>query len=301
MASQMLLPLPNWPSNMSKHYLDNCIELFTNELEGAHEEHTSAVKTVYAYLRGCALLARGKYLEGLQDLYSIDDPSLFPRTYIETTILPILYEECLTDIFFNEPYYAKAPEWKKVHLNSESRNMTIIDLEKSGNSLDDTTIQSSNEVEINNEWIMTETNLTYEQFSEYAHRSGIVLDNETTQKLFNALMNWTDSTLTQTLKQNKTPANTPTRPRTTTTNRLEDTFVKLADSQRANQTFKSSTQPVIALPATLFETFLDNWQCTNAEKIRMSRYLPEDRHKKESILKVMVFKKLKSTAKYIYF
>ncbi|CAF1399018.1 unnamed protein product [Rotaria sordida] len=297
-SSQMLLPLPYWPSNTSTHYLDSCIELFTSELENAQKERSPVVITVYAYLRGCALLARGQYLDGLRDLYLIENPNLFPYDYIDRIILPRLSEECLLELFLNEPYYTKSPEWKKVNIHSISQNMTIIDLEKSGNSLDDATpVQSATEVDLNNEWDHSENALTLEQFSELVHRLSIVLDKETTEKLFNALLYWTDNSIAKTLKKDKTLTNKSSetmkplaRSWSITTNTLKDTFSMLNDYRRGNQnatlSSKSSIESNPGLPATLFESFLDIWQQTNAEKVRMNRYLPGDRQNKESILKI---------------
>ncbi|CAF5119809.1 unnamed protein product, partial [Rotaria magnacalcarata] len=205
MSSQMLLPLPDWPTNTSTHYLDICIELFTSELKNAQQENSPSVIAVYAYLRGCALLARGQYLDGLRDLYLIENPNLFPREYIETVVLSRLADECLLDLFFNESYYTNAPEWKKLRTRATSQRMSIIDLERSGGFLDDeNSVEPRIEGALDNEWNIIEKNLTYEQFSEHVHHSRIVLDNETTQKLFNALMYWTDSTITKTLKKDKT-------------------------------------------------------------------------------------------------
>ncbi|CAF0784526.1 unnamed protein product [Rotaria sp. Silwood1] len=301
MSSQMLLPLPNWSSNISTHYLDSCIEIFTSELQNAQEQHSPAVISVYAYLRGCALLARGQYIDGLHDLYLIENPNLFPYDYIETTILPRLVDECLLELFLNEPYYTKSPEWKKINIHSTSQNMTIIDLEKSGNSLEDATpIQSATEVDLNNELNLLENNLTLEQFSEYVHRLRIVLDKETTEKLFNVLLYWTDNSITKTLKKDKTLINNTSKSSETTkplarhlaipTSSLKDTLAMLSDHRRGQQNATSPTKSSIesnaCLPTTLFESFLDIWQQTNAEKVRMNRYLPEDRQTKESILKV---------------
>ncbi|CAF2337555.1 unnamed protein product [Rotaria sp. Silwood2] len=302
MSSQMLLPLPDWSSNASTHYLDSCIELFTSELQNAQEERSPAVIAVYAYLRGCALLARGQYLDGLRDLYLIENRNLFPYDYIETTILPCVSDECQLELFLNEPYYTKSPEWKKLDIHSASQHMSIIDLEKSGNSLDDATpIQSATEVDLSNEWNLLENALTLEQFSEHVHRLSIVLDKETTEKLFNALLYWTDNSITKTLKKDKTSTNDTTnkssettkslaRRWSITTHSLKDTLTMLNDYRRGSQhtthSPKSSVESNACLPTTLFESFLDIWQQTNAEKVRMNRYLPEDRQKKESILKV---------------
>ncbi|CAM4758151.1 unnamed protein product [Rotaria magnacalcarata] len=299
MSSQMLLPLPDWPTNTSTHYLDICIELFTSELKNAQQENSPSVIAVYAYLRGCALLARGQYLDGLRDLYLIENPNLFPREYIETVVLSRLADECLLDLFFNESYYTNAPEWKKLRTRATSQRMSIIDLERSGGFLDDeNSVEPGIEGALDNEWNIIEKNLTYEQFSEHVHHSRIVLDNETTQKLFNALMYWTDSTITKTLKKDKTlTANKSSETTKPTPRRLSITGTTLIDTltmlngvgrgnQNATVSSKSSISSNSTLPIVLFESFLDNWQRTNAEKVRMNRCLPEDRQKKESILKI---------------
>jgi hypothetical protein len=108
----MELPLPDWSLNTSTHYLDSCIEIFTNELKNAQQERSPAIISIYAYLRGCALLARGQYLDGLRDLYLIENPNLFPNDYIEKTIVPQLSDECLLELFLHEPFYIKSSEWK---------------------------------------------------------------------------------------------------------------------------------------------------------------------------------------------
>jgi hypothetical protein len=303
----MVLPLPDWPSNISTHYLDSCIEIFTNELKSAQEERSPSVIGIYAYLRGCALLARGQYLDGLRDLYLIENQNLFPSDYIEKTIIPRLSDECLLDLFLHEPFYIKSPEWKKVRTRPSSQNMSIIDMEDSGNSLDDATpIKTASEVDTNNGWDVVQNALTYEQFSEHVHHLSIVLDKETTETLFNALLHWTDNTITKTLKKDKTLTNSTAKsPETakpvlrslsSSTYTFKDTLNMLNNTRRGGQnapvTPKPSLQSNASLPAALFESFLEIWQQTNAVKIRMNRCLPEDRQKQESILKVKPFNNL---------
>jgi hypothetical protein len=304
MSSQMVLSLPDWPTIVSSTYLDSCIELFANELENAQEERSSSIITVYAYLRGHALLARGHLLDGLRDLYLIEHPQLFPRDYIETTIVPLLADAFLLDLFLNEPFYTESAEWKKINTRPVSSHMSIIDLERSGNTLDETVpIQSSTQTMIDSEWTSGEHILTFEQFSAYVHQLNIVLDKETTEKLFHALLYWTDDSLANISKKDKTSSNSHSSkddsnksskiPRRTSisSNKLEQTLTLLNDHQRGNQNTMTSSKIIsqpskTSVPTILFEYFLDIWQQTNAEKVRMNRCLPEDRKKKESILKV---------------
>jgi len=295
----MVLPLPDWSTDLSKHYLDSCIELFTNELKNAQRERSPAVISVYAYLRGCARLARGDYIEGLRDLYLIENANLFPQKYIETNIVPRLAEEYLLDLFITESFYTECPEWKKVSLRPKSQSLTVIDLDETKNVADASPVESSPDV--SEEWNIEENTLTYQQFSEHVHRLSIVLDKETTETLFKALLYWTDNSISKTLKTDRTstnntnkpsepmkPSGKPSSPATIAT--LQDTFAMLNNPRRksltATASLKSSTQSNLSLPTTLFELFLDIWQQTNAEKIRMNHHLPEDRQKQESILKV---------------
>ena len=300
-SSQLVLPLPDWPSNMSSNYLDSCLEVFTHELQHAQEERSPPVITVYAYLRGCALLARGELLNGLRDLYLIENPHLFPHEYIEATIIPILSDSLLLDLFLNEPFYIKSAEWKKVHTQPTSQHMSIIDLEKSGNSLDDSVrMPSGIDGALDEEWTVSETNLSCEQFREQVHRLSIALDKDTAETLFNALLHWTDHSAGKTMKKDKTltNANSKTADATKRSRSWSTTTYSLAeslamskdhrrDSQLAPATPKSTSSSAdVQIPAPLFERFLDVWQKTNAEKVRMNHYLPEDRQKQESILKV---------------
>ncbi|UJR33492.1 hypothetical protein I4U23_020937 [Adineta vaga] len=291
-SSQMILPLPNWPSNVSAHYLDSCIDLFTDELKNAEKERSPAVIAVYAYLLGCALLARGNLIDGLRYLYLIENQNLFPREFIETKIIPRLLDEHLLDIFIHEPFYMNAPEWKKVQTRP-SLHLSKIDLVESGNSFDESiSTKSSNEFDTNNDMIFIENTLTYDQFSEHIHRLNIVVDNETTAALFNALLYWTDSNLVKTLKKDKTLTNKSSDRRQSISNStsLKDTLTMLNDHQRGNQNISSipnlSVEGNATLPTTLFESFVNIWQQTNAEKVRMTRCLPDDRQMQESILKI---------------
>ena len=298
MSSQMILSLPSWSSSGSAHYLDSCIDVFSDELETAQEERSPPAITVFAYLRGCALLARGFLLDGLRDLYLIENRFLFPHEYIETIIVPLLSEAMLLELFLHESFYTKAAEWKKMPTNPSFQHMSIIDLENSGNFLDETTpIKLSNDGVDNGEWNGLENNLTYEQFSDYVHRLSIVLDTETTETLFNALLHWTDQSA---VRKDKSSTSTTGksgetvksgRRGTITSGGLRDGLTMLSDQRRdslSGSVSSKGSSPVVKpdLPATLFESFVEIWQQTNADKVRMNRCLPEDRKKQESILKV---------------
>jgi hypothetical protein len=301
----MLLRLPEWPLDLSSHYLDSCIKIFTEELENAQQERSPAALAVYSYLRGCARLARGEYIEGLRDLYSIENPNLFPQQYIETVVVPRLAEERLVDLFLSEPFYTKCPEWKKVRMRSISQSMSSIDLDDSGKLAVTASVPVTPDIK-ELEWDIIEDSLTYRQFSDHVHRLDIIIDKDTTEALFKALSYWIDNSKTKTLKRdntltnntNKSPeliksSNKPGSAATMFT--FQHTADMLKNLPQKNQggtplpTPKLPTEPNLYLPTTLFETFVDIWQQTKAEKLRMSNHLPEDRQKHESILKVKFF------------
>lgn len=186
LSSQMILPLPNWPNNVSTHYLDSCIDVFTNELQNVQRERSPAVIAVFAYLRGCAFLARGNLLDGLRDLYLIDNQNLFPREYIEAKIIPRLADEHLLDIFTHESFYQDAPEWKKVDTRAELR-LSKVDLTESGSSFEESiSAKSSSDFDNHSDLFIVNNALTYEQFNEHIQRLSITNDMETTAILFNA-------------------------------------------------------------------------------------------------------------------
>jgi hypothetical protein len=280
--------------DLSSHYIDSCIDIFTEELQNVQQERSPTALAVYSYLRGCARLARGEYLEGLRDLYSIENPKLFPQQYIETVIMPRLAEEHLVDLFLNEPFYKKSPEWKKVRMRSASESMPFIDLDDSGKLAPTSSIPPSpgmNELE----WDIIEDNLNYQQFSDHVHRLNIVLDQDTTEALFKALLYWTDNRTSKTLKKDTTLTNNSNKSGTgVTTFTFQHTADMLKNHPQKNQaatpiptpTPKQLIQPDSYVPTTLFESFVDIWHQIKAEKVRMSYHLPEDRQKQESILKV---------------
>lgn len=303
----MILPLPDWSSDLSTHYLDSCIEVFTVEIDNVQQERSPAVMSIYAYLRGCARLARGEYLGGLRDLYLIENPNLFPQKYIETVIVPRLVDDCLLDTFLHESFYTDSPEWKKVRVRHFSQSMSVIDWTNSDDLTNASPVQSSPDIPPD-DWNIVENTLTYQQFSEHVHRLNIVSNEETTEALFRALLNWTDNWKTLKKDKNSLPnaakSTTPLKsgnkpPSATPTFTLHDTINMLKDHPKGNQPTtplpkqqqqqQPTTQSDTTLPAALFESFLDVWQQLNAEKIPMNRLLPEDRQKQESILKVSSF------------
>ena len=288
--AQKLLPLPEWPSDLSTHYLDSCIDIFSDELENAQQERSLAELSVYAYLRGCARLARGDYLDGLRDLYLIENPNLFPHKYIETVIVPRLAEEYLLDTLLSESFYTRSPEWKKVRMRAASNSLSAIDLDDSDKLADPSRIPSTPDID-DSEWQLIEPTMTYQQFSDHVHRLNIILDQDTTEALFKALSYWTDNPAAKTLKKE----NTLTDNRKNSGSKIskftfQHTLEMLPNHPRMNQpstpTPKPTAQPEPILPSALFELFLDIWQQTNTEKVRLSRHLPEDRHHQESILAV---------------
>ena len=258
----MLLPLPDWPMNVSTHYLDSCIKVFTNELESAQGERSSPIISIYAYLRGCALIARGYLLQGLYDLYMIENANLFPKDYIRMTVVPLLSDVSLLDRFRQESFYLKAPEWKK------------IPDEPAGSRKSSTTSADFSPLPPNS----IEGDVSLEQFHDYTQRSSIVNDRQTSQILFKALMHWANTS--------KKPVGTtkPIRRWSLGGNTYKEPPASL---QIGNQTIDFSLKS--SLPAKLFELFLEMWQRANAEKARMNYCLPKDRQKQESILMVTFF------------
>ena len=299
----MLLPLPEWPVDLSTHYLDSCIEVFTDELDNAEEERSPAAISVYAYLRGCARLSRGYYLDGLRDLYLIENPNLFPQKYIETVIVPRLVEERLLDQFLSETFYTKSPEWKKVRTRTISHSMSIIDIGDSDELVGASSIPSSPETFID-DWNVVEQPLNYQQFIDHIHRLNIVRDPKLTEVLFHALSYWIDNPVGKTSKDSTLTgnANKPAEPHKPVSKQgsgptsftFQHTMDMLNNHARKSSsatpvptpTPKLPSQPETTLPVALFDSFVDIWQQTNAEKVRMNHLLPEDRQNHESILKV---------------
>ena len=256
-STQMLLPLPNWPSDVSTHYLDCCIEAFTIELESAQNDHSAPVINIYAYLRGCALIARGDLLKGLEDFYLIENPNLFPKDYIQTVIVPLLSERSLHDRFQQEEFYLQSPEWKQLTEEFPGSRKS------STSSMDYPPLP------------VIEGDLSFEKFHDYVQRSSIVNGKETAAILFRALSHWipksSDTTKT---RRRWSLGGTPSKESTQIPN----------SSLKGSQTLAAS--PNMSLPAKLFEHFLEIWQRTNAEKARMIYTLPKERQKQESILMV---------------
>jgi hypothetical protein len=265
----MILSLPHWPTNVSTHYLDYCIEVFTNELESARKEHSSPVISIYAYLRGCALIARGDLLDGLCDLYLIENSNLFPKDYIQTTIIPLLDDASLLDRFRQESFYIQAPEWKKITDEPETRSRS-------------STASSGTALLLPN---IIEGDVSFERFRDYVQQSSIVTDTETAAILYKALLHWanTASKPTATIR--------PHRRWSLGGNTYKEPSNTANSIQKENQTLDRRPANSL-LPAKLFELFLEIWQRTNAEKARMNHCLPKDRQKQESILMVKSFHSL---------
>ncbi|CAF3630537.1 unnamed protein product [Adineta steineri] len=277
-SNQMLLPLPDWPLNITTHYLDSCIEVFTIELLHAQEERSQPIISVYAYLRGCALLTRGYLLNGLQDLYLIDNENLFPKNYIETMIIPLLSEAHLLDLFHHESFYIESTEWKKIRTNSiDSDMLQSINLEQSDNSLDDNiSVKPFNDVNLNTKPTVIKDDLTFEQFYEYVHRLSIVIDKDSAAILFRALLHL--------IKTTNKPVDTFKRNRRWS---ISGSLSRETVNTFSTQPRENSVQTVSlnsSLSGKIFEVFLETWQHINVEKVRMNSYLPKDRQKNETIL-----------------
>lgn len=251
----MLLELPVWPSDISTHYLDYCIEIFTNELEAAEEAHSSPVISVYAYLRGCALIARGHLIKGLHDFYLIENSNLFPKKYIQTVVVPLLSDAGLYDRFLREEFYIQSPEWKKLTDDFEESD------EYSNTSINLPPVPQGD--------------ISFDQCLTYLQRSNIITDLETITILFKALLHWVNysSDTIKTHRRWSLGGNTP-----------KDSGNQSTNIKKGNQMI--DVNPNRTLPAKLFELFLEIWRQTNVDKARMNSYLPKDRQKQESILMV---------------
>ena len=298
----LVMTLPDWSLNASIHYLDGCIEVFTDELGNNQEDRSIAVVTSLAYLRGCALLARGHLLDGLRDLYAIENRDLFPLDYIQSIVVKQLTDALLLNVFLQEQFYIDAADWKKIHTRPLSQRMSILDLEPSGNFLDEkSAIDPLNNVNNQTNWTLTANELSYKQFSDYVHRLSIVLDQTTTEILYKCLLNWTNQSSSKNTKKNKfnsvslrkTATNgKPYTRSSSATGRSTDTSkisrIKFDENSKTEDNDDSNAVPMYdrSLPSTLFDLFLEAWQQTNTEKVRMNRYLPENRKKQESVIKV---------------
>lgn len=255
--------LPDWPLDVSIHYLDLCIDAFTQELEQAQQERSSPSINIYAYLRGCAFIARGEYLKGLEDFYLIGNANLFPKTYIQTTVVPLLSELNLLEKFEKQKFYQTSSEWKKLgeeELN-ETRRISMIATE---NTLLPT----------------FQGDLTFDQFHDYVQRSSIVNTKELAEILFHALSHW----IVKTSDGGKAGGGGGRRRWSITGNAQKDSSTPAPLTAKASQAVYISSDAVI--PSKFFELFLETWQRTNADKERMLCFLPKDRQNQESILMV---------------
>lgn len=254
------MPLPDWSLSIGTHYLDSCVELFTIELEQARNERSHLNASVYAYLRGCALLARGSLLDGLRDLYLIDNPKLFPKGYIETTVVPRLAETHLLERFHHESFYVRSSAWKKLDETTSSS-------EHRDDSLDTRAELRSNGMK---------DSLSSEQFSEHVRQMSIVADSEIAAIVFNALLHLagTSKKSTDTYRQRRSWS-------------IGSNFSKEAPGVQANQQremeAKSRSLPA-DIPTKLFERFLDVWQQISTFKTQMAACLPQERQRQEAVL-----------------
>ncbi|CAF1000085.1 unnamed protein product [Didymodactylos carnosus] len=270
------LPLPDWTSSNQCYYIDSCIDRFTQELEAAKIEMPQVLSNYY-YLRGCCYIAQNRLLDGLQDFYSITNPQLFPGKYIESDVLNHLSEEDLKT-FYDKEIYTKCEQWKKIKFTVDQ----LSTVELSG-------YQSPLEEE-QNDWYVSDEFVTCEQFSERVQRLGIVADQETTMRLFNALLHWNEEKQITSIKKEDKIAlkkaesfDTQTVTKKWTAHSTLKESVALLTSSR-KQT-KTSDQP-LRLPGTLFDLFLDIWQRKYDERERMRKCLPNDNRNLEMILKV---------------
>ncbi|CAF1452441.1 unnamed protein product [Adineta ricciae] len=266
---QLFLPLPDWPTDVTTHYLDSCIEILTIEFDIAQEESSQPMITFYAYLRGCALLSRGRLIEGLQDLYLIDNPNLFPKTYIETVIVPQLSETNSLDLFLHESFYTHCLEWKKIQTQSTHSNVLNNNTDTYRNPSDD-----HNDIKSPTP---PKDHLSFEQFYEYIQRLSIVNDREIAKIIFDALL------------QSSTGSR---KPAADTLKQRRRWSISGGIFDRTYDTLSNSHQPAqnnISLSSKHFEQFSDIWQQTNAEKARINSHLPKDRQKYETILIISSF------------
>jgi hypothetical protein len=284
-STKMLLRLPDWSSDASTHYLDSCIDIFTIELKNAKKEHSLPLITVYGYLRGCALLARGHLLDGLHDLYLTENRNLFPKDYIETTVVPLLIDAFLFDIFLHEQFYIKSPEWKKIQTQLTDDSMLTISIGQSTNHTGNAMpVTPTTEKMLQSEYDVIEDSLSFEQFNKHVHHLSIVFDRETADILFKSLLHWID-------KPHKSVE----------TNKVSRRWSISGNSSNENTNHQRDKLPFnLTLPANLFNIFLQTWQQTNAEKARMNSLLPKDRQKQESVLMVKYFSLLFFIIEYIF-
>ena len=268
------LLLPEWSSDTPEHYLDICIELFTTELEDAQRQHSTPLTTVFAYLLGCALLARGHLLDGLGYLYLIENRNLFPKTYIEKTIVPLLTDAYLLNIFLHEIFYLKSPKWKRIQTDGINVDMVTISFEKSTDLVD-----HNIPTELLTE-ILTKTEsgiiekISFEQFNDDVHQLRVVFDRETAEILFKALLHWIDKPIK--------PIETQKPSRRWSVSDGNST-IEVNNHQRDMVSTRS------ALPVKLFKLFLETWRQTNAANEQMNSVLPKEQQKQESILMVKYF------------
>lgn len=259
----MLLPLPSWPDVTSTHYLDCCIAVFTNELDNAQKEMSSPVISIYAYLRGCALLARGYLLEGLHDLYLIDNVNLFPKDYIQTTIVSLLSDASLFERFLQQSFYLKAPKWKKIEEDSEGSKRASV-------CSNEFTLYPPN---------LTKEDIAFEQFCDYVQQSSIVDDRDTAIILFKSLSHWINRPIPSTTGTAKPP-----RRWSLGGNTSKESSSSSKTAQKTGQIISVTASSTI--PTKIFEQFLELWQRTSAEKARMNSCLPKDRQEQETVLMV---------------
>ncbi|CAF1415484.1 unnamed protein product, partial [Didymodactylos carnosus] len=264
------LPLPDWTSANQSYYIDSCIDHFTREVEAAKHEMPQVLPNYY-YLRGCCLIARSRPLEGLQDFYSITNPELFPRSYIESDVITRLSQENLK-IFYEEEFYTKCEQWKKVKPPLDQFSTV---------ELSDYQLLDEEE---RNDWCVTDEFVTCAQFSDRIQRLGIVIDQETTTRLFNALHHWTE-VKRKTISKKERKKETLTK--TSSVDIPSITIKKWAShSALPSAEITMSDEQPMRLPGTLFESFLDTWQKKQEERERMRRCLPNEEHNPEMILKV---------------
>ncbi len=266
--------LPEWSFDASKHYLDICIELFTTELEDAQRQHSTPLTTVFAYLLGCALLARGHLLDGLGYLYLIENRNLFPKTYIEKTIVPLLTDAYLLNIFLHEIFYLKSPKWKRIQTDGTDGTMLTISFGRS-TELVDHNIPSEllTKILTKTEYDIIEK-ISFEQFNDDVHQLRVVSDRETAEILFKALLHWTDIPIK--------PVETQKLSRRWSVSSGNVT-IDANNHQRDIVSTKST------LLVKLFQLFLKTWRETNAGNEQMNSVLPKEQQKQESILMVKYF------------
>lgn len=73
------------------------------------------------YLRGLAYISIGKIIDGLEDLYTIENSQLFPMNLLKNKIFPSLSED-QKGIIFEQQFFKEAPECRLLDKSDSIEN-----------------------------------------------------------------------------------------------------------------------------------------------------------------------------------